>query len=154
MSQIQKSFLAILAILATALLVLAANPSFSRGLIQSSCAPWDGPAIAITLASETPQCERAPSGPYLSLGVWRGLPLRDGQVVKFGSGTDNGYASRCAKENDCQRADSEEDPAPFGSGPPPGSALFLRPSTRAGKLIVIGIRHRQRHARSATADTV
>jgi hypothetical protein len=106
MSQIQKSFLAILAILATALLVLAANPSFSRGLIQSSCAPWDGPAIAITLASETPQCERAPSGPYLSLGVWRGLPLRDGQVVKFGSGTDNGYASRCAKENDCQRADS------------------------------------------------
>ena len=99
MSQIQRSFLAILTVSATALL-LAANPSFTHGLIQSSCAPWDGAAIAITLSPETVQCGRAPSGPYLSLGVWRGLPLHDGQVVKFGSGSDNGYASRCTKEND------------------------------------------------------
>ena len=40
------------------------------------------------------------------MGVWRGLPLHDGQVVNFDSRSDNGYASRCAKENDCQRADS------------------------------------------------
>jgi len=106
MSQIQRSFLAILAITNTALLLLASGPSYSRGLIQSSCAPWDGPAIAITLAPEAVQCDRAPYGPYLSMGVWRGLPLHDGQIVKFGSGSDNGFASRCAKENDCQRADS------------------------------------------------
>jgi len=100
-----RSF-ALAAITIAASLLLAANPSFSRGLIQSSCAPWDGPAIAITLSSETVHCDRAPSGPYLSMGVWRGLPLHDGQVVSFGRSSDNGYASRCAKENDCQRADS------------------------------------------------
>jgi hypothetical protein len=100
-------FLTFVAILTAASTLLASGPSFSRGLIQSSCAPWDGPAIAITLARETPlKCDRAPSGPYLSMGVWRGLPLHDGQVVKFGSGSDNGYASRCSKENDCQRAES------------------------------------------------
>ena len=106
MRQTARSFFAIAVILTTASLLLAADPSFSRGLIQSSCAPWDGPAIAITLAPETLQCDRAPSGPYLSLGVWRGLPLHDGQVVNFGRGSDNGYASRCAKDNDCQRAES------------------------------------------------
>ena len=106
MTQFPKSFFAFVAISATASALLAAGSSFARGLIQSSCAPWDGPAIAITLASETPQCERAPSGPFISMGVWRGLPLHDGQIVKFGSGSDNGYASRCAKEGDCQRAES------------------------------------------------
>ena len=64
MTQLPKSFLAFVAISATASALLAAGSSFARGLIQSSCAPWDGPAIAITLASELSQCERAPSGPY------------------------------------------------------------------------------------------
>jgi len=92
--------------LMTVTVAIAGGSSFSHGLIQSSCAPWDGPAVQITLTAETPQCDRAPSGPYISMGVWRGFPLHDGQVVTFGSGSDNGFASRCAKDNDCQRAES------------------------------------------------
>ena len=40
------------------------------------------------------------------MGVWRGLPIHAGQTVKFGNGSDAGFASRCAKEGDCQRAES------------------------------------------------
>jgi hypothetical protein len=40
------------------------------------------------------------------MGVWRGLPIHTGQTVKFGSGSDAGFASRCSKVNDCQRAES------------------------------------------------
>ncbi len=78
---------------------------FAYGLIQGSCAPWDAPAIAITLTAEPAQCERV-KGPYISMGVWRGLPIHAGQTVKFGSGSDAGFGSRCAKEGDCQRAES------------------------------------------------
>jgi hypothetical protein len=78
---------------------------FAYGLIQGSCAPWDGPAIGITLTAEPAQCDRV-KGPYISMGVWRGLPIHAGQTVKFGSGSDAGFASRCAKEGDCQRAES------------------------------------------------
>ena len=106
MPQIPKLFLVFAIFSAAASVLLAADPSPSRGLIQHSCAPWDGPAIAITLSQEAAQCNRAPSGPYLSMGVWRGLPLHDGQVVSFDTHSNNGFASRCAKENDCQRAES------------------------------------------------
>lgn len=105
MSRTKKAILGV-AVATTALLSLAAVPSPVHGLIQSSCAPWDGPAIAITLASEALHCERAPSGPHLSMGIWRGLPLHGGQVIKFGDGADNGYGSRCTHENNCQAAES------------------------------------------------
>ena len=42
------------------------------------------------------------------MGVWRGLPVHSGQTVKFTDISDVGYASRCAKENDCERAESAE----------------------------------------------
>jgi len=97
--------LALIVLLTVAGVAFSARLPFSYGLIQSSCAPWDGPAIAITLTSEPAQCERV-TGPYISMGVWRGLPIHAGQVVKFGAGSDAGFASRCAKEGDCQRAES------------------------------------------------
>jgi hypothetical protein len=73
--------------------------------MQSSCAPWDGPAIAITLTTEPAQCKRI-AGPFLSLAIWRGVPIHAGQVVKFGPGSDAGWAARCAKEGDCMPAQS------------------------------------------------
>ena len=82
------------------------QPPFSYGVIQNSCAPWDGPAIEFTLTSAPAQCGRTGSGPYLAIGVWRGLPIHEGQAVKFGPGSDAGFASRCAKEGDCERAES------------------------------------------------
>src|SRR4249920_2207876 len=98
-----KYGLALIVLLTLARAASSAPLPFSYGLVQSSCAPWDGPAIGITLTSEPAQCERV-TGPYISMGVWRGLPIHAGQTVKFGSGSDAGLASRCAKEGDCQRA--------------------------------------------------
>jgi len=84
------------------------RPSFSHGLIQASCAPWDGPAVDITLSAEPAECKKRPTGPYIDLGVWRGLPLHAGQTVKFDAGSNDGYGSRCVKEGDCERARSGE----------------------------------------------
>ena len=53
------------------------------------------------------------------MGVWRGLPIHPGQEVKFGAGSDAGFASRCAREGNCQRAESgwiEFDTFERGSG--------------------------------------
>jgi hypothetical protein len=99
---------AITAVLALAAIAATASPDespFSYGTMQSSCAPWDGPAIAITLTREPAQCKRV-AGPYISLAIWRGVPIHAGQVVKFGPGTDTGWAARCAKEGDCNPAQS------------------------------------------------
>lgn len=93
----------------SAWLVLAAIPSsadspFSYALIRPSCAPWDGAAIEVTLTKEPARCDRT-DGPYLAIGVWKGLPLHDGQEVKFNPGSSDGFASQCAKTGDCERAE-------------------------------------------------
>ena len=100
------------AVLATFIAVVVATTSatsapaaFSYGTIQSSCAPWDGPAIGIRLTSEPAKCKRT-SEPFISIGIWRGLPVQSGQVVKFAPGSDAGFASRCKKEGNCERAQS------------------------------------------------
>ena len=85
--------------------VIASEPPFSHGLVQNSCAPWDGPAIDIRLTTEPVQCQRV-NGSYLNIGVWRGLPIRSGQIVKFGATSDVGFASLCRKVGDCERAES------------------------------------------------
>ena len=101
--RIQAVLATIIAVVAIATTAISAPTAFSYGTMQSSCAPWDGPAIAITLTSEPAQCKRT-SEPFISIGIWRGLPLQSGQVVKFGQGSDAGFASRCKKEGDCERA--------------------------------------------------
>ena len=93
-----------IALLVFAPVVLWAQSS-SYGLIQDSCAPWDGPAIEMSVTKSRAQCGRV-AGPYISIGVWRGLPIRSGQTIVFGNGSDSGFASRCAKQGDCQRAES------------------------------------------------
>ncbi len=103
--RIQKSFLTAITLFLVAGVAVSDQSTFSRGLIQSSCAPWDGPAIQLTITREPAECERV-TGPYISIGVWKGLPVHAGQVVKFGAGSDAGFASRCSKVGDCQRAES------------------------------------------------
>jgi hypothetical protein len=84
---------------------LSAEGPHSYGSVQASCAPWDGAAVEVRLTSEPAHC--GPSkGPFVSIAVWRGLPLHAGQTVKFGPGSDAGTASRCLKEGDCQAARS------------------------------------------------
>jgi hypothetical protein len=95
----------VLVLFAVAGISVYAQAPFSYGLIQSSCAPWDGPAIEVTLTTEPAQC-KSTSEPYIAIGVWRGLPIHAGQSVKFGAGSDAGFASRCKKAGDCERAES------------------------------------------------
>ena len=92
--RIQSVLATLVEVVAIATTATSAPTAFSYGIIQSSCAPWDGPAIAMTLTTEPAQCKRT-SAPFLSIGIWRGLPLQSGQVVKFAPGSDAGFASRC-----------------------------------------------------------
>ena len=96
------AFISLVALVTTA---RSAPPAFSYGTIRPSCAPWDGAAIGITLTREPVGC-KGTSESFLSIGVWRGLPLQPGQVVKFAAGSDGGFASRCRKEGECERAQS------------------------------------------------
>ena len=103
--RIQAVLATVAAVVGIAATALSAPAAFSYGTIQGSCAPWDGPAIGITLTSEPTECKRT-SEPFISIGIWRGLPVKAGQVVKFAPGSDAGFASRCKKEGDCERAQS------------------------------------------------
>jgi len=96
---------AVFALTAAFVIASPAGSSFPYGTMQSSCAPWDGPAVEIRLTTEPSQCKRV-SEPYVSIAVWRGLPIHAGQVLKFGAGSDAGSAARCAKEGDCKLAQS------------------------------------------------
>jgi len=98
----------LLALVAIAASCTSESSDYQYALIQDSCAPWDGAAIQVTLANETLQCQREVKGAYLMLGVWRGLPIHSGQVIKLSPKEDNGFASRCTKGNDCERAESGE----------------------------------------------
>jgi hypothetical protein len=55
--------------------------------------------------TEPAQCKRI-SGPYVQIGVWREMPRHDGQAVKLGPNSNAGFASRCTKLGDCERAES------------------------------------------------
>jgi len=100
-----RDAVAIVALLALAEFAMSAASGFSHGVIRNSCAPWDGPAVELTLTTSPAQCDRV-SEPYLSMGVWRGLPIHDGQVVTFDLHSDAGFASRCNKASQCERAES------------------------------------------------
>jgi hypothetical protein len=103
--RMQAVFATVIAVVAIATTAISAPGPFSYGLIQRSCAPWDGAAIGITLTTGPAECKRT-SEPFISIGVWRGLPVKAGQVVKFAPDSDAGFASRCKKEGDCVRAQS------------------------------------------------
>src|SRR6476660_5927499 len=60
--------LAVLVLCAAVTLPISAESPYSHALMQSSCAPWDGPAIDVTLTREPAQCNRT-DGPFLELGV-------------------------------------------------------------------------------------
>ena len=94
---------AVLALTAIAASAKADGPNFSHGVMQSSCAPWDGPAAEIRLTTEPAECKKV-SGPFISIAIWRGLPIHAGQVVNLGAGSGAGSVARCAREGDCKLA--------------------------------------------------
>ena len=99
------AFLSLCASLAVTAAPVTADSGYSFALIQPSCAPWDGGAIEVTLTKEPAKCDRT-DGPYLAIGVWKGLPIHAGQEVNFNARSSAGFASQCAKAGDCERAES------------------------------------------------
>ncbi len=105
LARMQVVTVAAFALTAIAAVATAAGSSFSHGTMQSSCAPWDGPAIEMRLTTEPAQCKRV-TEPYISIAIWRGLPIHAGQVVKLNTGSDAGSAARCTREGDCKLTQS------------------------------------------------
>lgn len=79
--------------------------TFPHALVSHSCAPWDGPAIGITLTEMPASCGKTVA-PYLSIYIWRDLPTTGPKTIVFKEGGGNGGASRCMKANECERATS------------------------------------------------
>ena len=96
---------AMLALTAIAASAKEDGRNFSYGVMQSSCAPWDGPAVALRLTTEPAECKKL-SGPFLSIAIWRGLPIHAGQTFNFGAGSNAGTVARCAKDGDCKLSQS------------------------------------------------
>ncbi len=86
----------------------AASPTYSTGSIQASCAPWDGPAVAMTVATKPFVPKHASEPPYLNINIWKDLPHYDGQTIELTSTSSAGSASRCLKESQCELATSAE----------------------------------------------
>jgi hypothetical protein len=99
-------------VLALAMAVWAKAPaqgtSFGYAVVRGSCAPWDGPAVAVTLTEQRASCKQAVY-PQLQIAVWRGFPIVAPATIEFNDKADNGGAAvLCTAENACQRAVSGE----------------------------------------------
>jgi len=82
----------------------AVTHHFPYATVAQTCAPWDGPALAVVL-SNTAGC--APlKFPYIQISLWRDLPPKAGQTFSFDIRSSNGQASRCLKANECEAATS------------------------------------------------
>jgi hypothetical protein len=80
----------------------AAPHHFPYATVVRTCAPWDGPAVAIRL-SDTAGCTST-TGPYIQISLWRDLPVQAGQTIRFDLRNSNGQASRCPRPNQCEAA--------------------------------------------------
>jgi hypothetical protein len=74
-------------------------------LAHHSCAPWDGPAVAIEFYTSPTRCGQGKSA-RLSINLWRNLPLKSGQKFELSHATSVGAASLCVKEGQCEAAES------------------------------------------------
>ncbi|HUJ41172.1 MAG TPA: hypothetical protein VLW54_11555 [Candidatus Acidoferrales bacterium] len=83
---------------------LAEREPFPYSRVSSSCAPWDGPAIDISLSTTLLKCGKGDAA-EVRMYFWRELPLHDGQTFHIEAKTDWGGASYCkGGEEPCERA--------------------------------------------------
>ena len=92
---------AVFALTAIAAIATPAGSCFSYGTMQSSCAPWDGPAIEIRLTTEPAQCKRV-TEPYISIALGEACPSMQAKSLS----SEQVQVARCAKEGDCKLAQS------------------------------------------------
>jgi hypothetical protein len=73
--------------------------TWPHAVMQASCAPWDGAAIAVFLNGAKSGCDV--SYPLINIYVWQ-LPVTPGQKIVLAGNV--GGASRCQLPNQCERA--------------------------------------------------
>ena len=79
------------------------DPSLNGALVQT-CAPWDGPAVALFLTDQ-PAVATYPSAPYSSIVVYRSVSDVLGKRFDVSPETQNvGYAQICPSGGECQPA--------------------------------------------------
>jgi len=85
---------------------LAVKESFPYAMATNSCAPWDGPAIEISLSTKPLKCAKEDAA-ELRMYFWRQLPLHAGQTFTIEANSDWGGASYCkGGDQPCERATS------------------------------------------------
>lgn len=73
--------------------------TWPHAVMQASCAPWDGAAIAVFLNGTDNGCDV--SYPLINIYVWQ-LPVTPGQTIVLAGNV--GGASRCRLQDQCERA--------------------------------------------------
>jgi len=88
----------------------------SHAVAWRTCAPWDGPAVALVFAGDSVAAE-TPVRPYVEFRIDRSAELLSGQRVQFdGSGSDSGSAVICGATERCDPVKAELE---FGTAAPP-----------------------------------
>lgn len=74
---------------------------YSHSYAMRSCAPWDGPAVAVYLTSSPADSTSIPT-PYLGLSVYRSPTDVVGQRYEWPAREQVAGAFRCRAEGDCE----------------------------------------------------
>ena len=82
--------LALVAVLACGADSAVGPSTLSYAVATGSCAPNDGPAVALLL-SASPIVSLSPTGPYVAVNVWEPLGALAGQSLSVASGASLGF---------------------------------------------------------------
>jgi hypothetical protein len=89
----------------------AATPStqplteFRYATARPDCAPWDGPAVGITLTTTADTVDAA-APPYIYVGLYDTRERLLGRTLRWPAAPQSGGASWCAVDGTCAPADS------------------------------------------------
>jgi hypothetical protein len=78
---------------------------FPFATASPSCAPWDGPAVAILLTATADTLPPA-AAPYLNVGLYDSRDRLLRRTISWPAETEVGGASWCVDGDDCMAADS------------------------------------------------
>lgn len=81
-------------------------PGYGFAYATAACAPWDGPATALSLGPSAPDSTPggAPPAPYISIAIWRPLDSLPGARMDLAGSANLGAAIACRAPGDCERA--------------------------------------------------
>lgn len=106
MSRVAAAFVLLSACVATPPADLPDRPiaGFDRAEARMDCAPWDGPAVTVTLSAASTDPDSVVA-PYLHVSLWKPLDALAGRTWRWPQeGEQIGGASYCATEAECQAA--------------------------------------------------